>query len=285
MKFPKIFKGEKKKRMFVTKKKKLDFLEISIITTIIGLTIFYLNFLFFFKNVQVFALLNMVAAVIVLGIPLMMRYSNYSKIRVLEEIFPNFLRDVTENIRTGMTLPQAIKACTSNDYGILTPYIRDMSIKISFGIPFEKVLVDFSDKANSVIIKRNIHTIIETHRSGGALDTVLESVVQSFIELDKIKKERSSRVYSQMINGYLIYVVFLGVMIGLSTFLVPAFRWIEGAAEMKAVFSEIFLNLVVIQGFFAGLAIGKMAEGTIIAGMKHAMILVVIGYSAFAFFG
>jgi flagellar protein FlaJ len=276
---------KKAKKRISLKKDIIGFKELSLITILLGLTIFYINFMFFIDNVQVFAIMNMCAAVVTLGVPLMYKYTQYTAIKMLETIFPNFLRDVTENIRTGMTLPQAIKTCSANDYGILSPYIKDMSMKISFGIPFEHVLTDFAEKSQSVIIKRNIHTIIETHRSGGALDTVLESVVQSFIELDKIKKERTARVSSQMVNGYLIYFVFLGVMVGLSSFMVPAFRWIEGAGEMKAVFTEIFRNLIIVQGFFAGLAIGKMAEGTIMAGIKHALILVVVGYTVFVFFG
>ena len=40
-----------------------------------------------------------------------------------------------------------------------------------------------------------------------------------------------------------------------------------------------------IQGFFAGIAIGKMAEGTVIAGVKHALVLIVFGYTAFILFG
>jgi len=104
-------------------------------------------------------------------------------------------------------------------------------------------------------------------------------------ELEKIKKERSSSVYSQMINGYMIYVIFLGVMIGLSAFLIPAFQWENTDQSMGPMFEELFRNLTIIQGLFAGMAIGKMAEGTFIGGVKHALVLVIIGYSVFLVFG
>ena len=103
-------------------------------------------------------------------------------------------------------------------------------------------------------------------------------------ELEKIKKERSASVYAQMINGYLIYIVFLGVMIGLATVLIPAFRLGESAPDLQQVFVDMFRSLTIIQGFFAGLSIGKMAEGTLIAGVKHSMALVILGYSAFMIF-
>ena len=96
-----------------------------------------------------------------------------------------------------------------------------------------------------------------------------------------IKKERSSSIYAQMITGYLIYIVFLGVMIGLSTFLIPVFF---SQAETSMDFIGLFRSLIIIQGFFAGLSVGKMAEGTILAGAKHSLVLTVLGYSAFLIF-
>ena len=74
-------------------------------------------------------------------------------------------------------------------------------------------------------------------------------------------------------------------MIGLSTVLVPAFQFNEGSEGLQEVFGEIFRALIVIQGFFAGMSIGKMAEGTFIAGFKHALVLVVFGYTLFTFIG
>jgi len=47
----------------------------------------------------------------------------------------------------------------------------------------------------------------------------------------------------------------------------------------------IFLHMALIQGFFAGLAIGKMSEGTIKAGLKHSLILVFIAFFVLKAFG
>lgn len=266
---------------------KMDLRTISLITIVIGLAITYLNFTFIPTNSQMFAILNLVAGVIALGIPLLYRYTKYARIKKIESIFPVFLRDITQNINAGMTLPQAIRATTNNDYSVLTPYVNDISAKISWGVSFERVLQDFARGLGSQNLMRTVQTIIEAHRSGGTMNTVLEAVAESLREIEKIKKERSASVYSQMINGYLIYVVFLGVMIGLSTFLIPTFRFEESGAtaDLPKLFPELFRSLIVIQGFFAGLAVGKMAEGTLLAGVKHSLVLAVFGYTTFLLFG
>ncbi len=263
-----------------------DLKTISLITILLGLTMTYINFTFFQANSQLFSMLNLVAAVITLGIPLLYRYTQYAKLKKIESIFPTFLRDITENINAGMTLPQSMRAITNNDYGVLTPYAKDISAKISWGISFERILQDFAKGLGSQSLMRTVQTIIEAHRSGGTMNTVLDAVAESLREIEKIKKERSASVYSQMINGYLIYVVFLGVMIGLSTFLIPTFKFEEaGVQDLPQVFPELFRSLIVIQGFFAGMAVGKMAEGTLLAGIKHSLVLSVFGYSAFLLFG
>ena len=42
--------------------------------------------------------------------------------------------------------------------------------------------------------------------------------------------------------------------------------------------SNSFLYLILIQGFFSGLAIGKLSEGNIKAGAKHSFTLVVVTF-------
>ncbi len=268
------------------KKEKLNIRTISLISFAAGLSLAAFNNLFLKSYTQIEALINLIAVFLVLGIPLIYKYNEYRLVKKIETLFPKYLTDISENISTGMTLPQAMKAATRNEYQELTPYIKELYAKVQWGIPLEKVLADFAKRTRSKTMKRNVQTIIEAHRSGGTIDTILKSVAQSLQELERIKKERSSSIYAQMINGYLIYVVFLGVMIGLATILVPAFTRFGGSSEdLQAAYLEIFRSLTVIQGFFAGIAIGKMAEGTIVAGVKHAMALVIFGYSVFLIFG
>jgi archaeal flagellar protein FlaJ len=257
-----------------------------IISGIAGGMLMVINVLLFSGSEQLYTVLNIGGVILILGVPLMYKYSDFKRIRKIEEIFPKYLEDVSENIAAGMTLPQALRSISNIDYGVLSVHVKEISSKVSWGVPFEKIMEEFARKTKSKSMKRNVQTIIETHRSGGSMDTVLRSVAQSLVELERVKKERSASVYSQMINGYIIYVVFLGVMVGLSTILVPAFQFNESSTpELQAAFSEIFQSLIIIQGFFAGLSIGKMAEGTFVAGFKHALVLSIFGYSVFIFAG
>lgn len=268
----------------------------------VGGGIILLSFLLFRGRENLFPLLNLIGALVGIGPFLFVRYSIFRKRGEIAERFPSFLRDIVEEVRAGMSLPRAIKETTDNDYGALTPYVKKMAAQLDWGVPFEEVLRKFADETGSKAIKRSISTIVETHRAGGNIGDVLKAVGEASMTIERLKKDRRSALYSQMITGYVIFFVFLGVMIGLQGFLLPALAGggplgkMGGggkAAEMvggeaakigKVGFKSIFQNLILIQGVFSGLAIGKMAKGTVIAGVKHAFILGVIGYTAWLIF-
>lgn len=259
-------------------------------------TLLIVSNLLFLRDLQLFeeysSAFNLIGAAIVFLPSVIIKYKTYQRKKEMERRFPAFLRDVTEGTQAGMTLPRAIKNASENRYGALTPEINKMATQLDWGVPFEEVLERFAERVGSDVLRRTVSTIIETHRSGGNVSEVLETVGDSVMQIKRIKQERKSHVYSQMITGYTIYFVFLGVMIGLQKFLIPSLAGAGGASvgmggesmNMKGLvtaYKGIFKNLVIIQGFFSGIAIGKMSEGSVLAGLQHVIVLVSIGYTAF----
>jgi flagellar protein FlaJ len=47
---------------------------------------------------------------------------------------------------------------------------------------------------------------------------------------------------------------------------------------------RIFLHLTLVQGFFGGLVAGKMGEGSVSAGLKHSLVMMLLGFAALKFF-
>ncbi len=243
-----------------------------------------------------FPVVNILGAIVAIGPTMLIKYREYEDKKEIERRFPDFLRDVTEGTKAGMTLPKAIKEAAKGDYGALDPHVKKMASQMDWGVPFDEVLERFAKRTKSASMRRTITTIIETHRSGGNVSDVLKIVAESVTDMEKIKKERKSHVYSQMITGYTIYFIFLGVMIGLQRFLIPSLAMDAGADiafdtgaglhmdELAVIYEDMFQNLVLIQGLFSGLAIGKMSAGSVIAGLQHVLVLIVIGYTAFFVF-
>ena len=246
-----------------------------------GMMFIIFNILFIFSS----SLTIVSVFVMPLG-PFVYFYNKYRENKEIEERFPDFLRDISQNIRTGMTIPQAIIATKENYYGALTPYIKKMIVKLDWGVPLDNILIDFANSSTKSL-RRVVSTIIDTHRGGGNIAEIFESVGKSTEEVNKINKERSNTIYNQMLTGYVIFFVFIGVLIIMQG-LIPnlgIFSTTESTTgDTGSFFADTFRTLIVIQGFFSGLVIGKMSEGSMISGLKHSLILVLVGVVALLIF-
>lgn len=238
-------------------------------------------------------LLNVAGGLIAVVPPTLIIFMRYKENQEIEQQFIIFINDVTESINTGMTLPLALEHSTKKEYGALTPHVQKMAAQVSWGIPFSKSLIMFSGRVRSMPVKRAVRTIVETYRLGGKISDTLEAVSESLITIDRIRKERSTSVHSQIVTSYLIFFVFIFILIILQAFLIPALSspataGLPGAlgtgmgTNTSQMYTQSFVNFIIIQGFFAGLATGKMAEGSIVAGLKHSVLLIAVGYTLFS---
>ncbi|MBR9680854.1 MAG: type II secretion system F family protein [Candidatus Altiarchaeota archaeon] len=223
------------------------------------------------------------------------RYLKFSKLKVMEESFPEFLRALSESQKSGITFPQAIVNASKIDYGPLSEEVKKMSYQISWGIPLPKVLEKFSDRMkDSEFLRRSIAIILEAYRSGGDVAEVMESVAESARMVKELEAERKSKFSQQLLIMYAIYIIFIVIIIALNKILLPMFSLSASQDTGGMAFSmgtidpafyrRIFLHMILIQAVFAGLIAGQVGEGSIVAGIKHSGIMLVIGTLAFVFF-
>ncbi|HLC39539.1 MAG TPA: type II secretion system F family protein [archaeon] len=269
---------------------------IIVLSGILSVIIVTINFLLFIDQPTIFSSINIIAGLLFVLPILMNYYLDYSKKKEIEQLFPVFLRDFVESVRGGMTLPQAFRSLTRNDYKALTPLVKKIAAQLDWGIPVDKALMSFARGSGSKFITRIISTVIESHRFGGNLAETFEALANTSLEVEKLRQERALYLHSQMITGYIIFFVFLSVIIGLGRFLVPSLSEVSAAglgtaigggstAALAQEYKTVFRNLIVIQGLFAGLAVGKMAEGATIGGVKHSLFMMIVGIIVFTLVG
>ena len=266
---------------------------------IIAISIFFsiifqtVKYIFLDSNNKIIYTLFDIFSIFVLIFPFSVNiYRNQKKINEINRIFPIFLKDVVEGIRGGMSLPLAIDCTSRNNYGVLTPNIKKLASKISWGIPFEDAFLDFSKSTKNKVIRRSIATIIEVYRSGGKIAHVLDSVGRSAFEIDALKKERDTTVFSQLIRGYVIYFIFIFLMVGMLRFLIPILTSPISLSIIpqnvtplnNSIYNKIFFHIAIIEGAFTGLSIGKLTGGSLNNGIYHSIILGFIGYIMLIFF-
>src|SRR2546427_656377 len=116
------------------------------------------------------------------------------EVKQIERRLPDFLRDVAEAGRFGMTLAEAIVVSSGGRYGKLTPEIKKMAAQITWGVPATEALRLFADRVktpgvvNQIRIAFFIATVVHGLGDGilaGVLDTgkIPNGLRHSFIML------------------------------------------------------------------------------------------------------
>ena len=228
-----------------------------------------------------FALLAVISPIALLN------YVDYRWRKAVDEHLPDLFRSIVQAQEIGMTLPKALEEATKRDYGPLTPELKKMTVQISWGASFEEALLAFGRRVGTVLTQRTVPMIIEASRSGGRVEKVFDPMgkfVQTTILLEKERKTQT-RPYIAIIYVALFVFLFTIVML-FKTF----FTNVEGTALLSiptsspADLKRIFLHLTLVQGFFGGLVAGKMGEGSVSAGLKHSLVMMLLGYVALKFF-
>ena len=210
----------------------------------------------------------------------------------MDDDFLTFVRGLVEGVKSGVPIPQAILNLKDKNFGVLTKYVKKLAYQIEWGVPVKDALVVFARDTKNSSIKRSVSILIQAEESGGNIDDVLGIVVDSVLDVKKLRDERKSTVYSQVVQGYVVFFIFIGVMLIMELKLVPMIEGMVGglsgglsggfletetaSSGIDINFKLIFTSLILIQGLFGGMIIGKFSEGSIKYGLKHSFILIAI---------
>lgn len=241
--------------------------------------------LIFFRNTRfIYFLIGL--AFVIGALPFFITFlSELGREREKEEQFLEFSRDLAESVAVGIPISRAILKMAERDYGSLSPYVKKLANQIALGIPFKKALKTFAKDVKNKVVSRSVNIIIQAEESGGKIGSILGEVVKSIREIEDIKKERRTLMYSQIMQGYIIFTVFLVIILVLQFWLLPQMKGITDLSgdstitfEDTQFFNKILLALLFIQSIFMGLVIGQLSEGSIKAGIKHSALLILMAY-------
>jgi flagellar protein FlaJ len=219
--------------------------------------------------------------------PAVMNYVDHKWRKSIDEHLPDLFRTIVQAQETGRTLPQALQDASKRDYGPLTAELKKMTTQISWGMNFEEGLLALGKRADTVLVERTVPMIVEANRSGGHVEKVFDPMgkfIQTTLLFDK-ERRTQTRPYVAII--YVSFFVFLFTIIMLFR---SFFAGMEGLPLLTAgimppsQIERMFFHMTSIQAFFSGLVAGKMGEGTVGAGLKHSLIMMLCGYIALKLF-
>lgn len=224
-------------------------------------------------------------------------YLKERKAKAMEDYFPQFLKDISEAKRAGMTIPKAIELSAETDYGPLTNDVRTVRNQLSWGVPFPEAIKLFSKRVTySTYIKRGLAILLEAYYAGGKIADTMEAVGESTRVLKEVEKERESMLQQQLIIVYLIHFIFIGILVALYRILIPLLTFQGGggatlissfgAGESPPLdfYKLLFFLTMTIQSISNGLVAGVTKEGSLSSGIKHAGIMITAALFVYTFF-
>ena len=220
-------------------------------------------------------------------------------IKALERRLPDFLRDVAEAGRFGMTLAEAIVVSSSGRYGRLTPEIKKMAAQISWGVPATEALRLFSERVKTPMVGRIVSIIVKSSDAGGDVADVLTMVSHDAKEAQLTQDERRITMSTYIAVIYISFMVFLVTIWILNATFLPKMREAsESLTDAQTAIEsplarnlpEVIFNIkvafffaVFVHGLGDGILAGVLDNGKIPNGLKHSFLMLLVAVVAFQF--
>jgi flagellar protein FlaJ len=219
-------------------------------------------------------------------------------IDAIEKRLPEFLRDVAEAGRFGMTLADAIVVASSGRYGKLTPEIKKMAAQIEWGVAAGETLRLFAERVNTPLVNRVVTIIVKSSDAGGNVADVLTMVAHDTKEEQLMQAERNIAMSTYLAVIYIAFFVFLVTIIILSVTFLPKIRVagtnVAAAAEQAGITGGIggasldvsaipsieiaFFLASMIHAIGDGVMAGVLQTGSIANGLRHSFIMLLLGF-------
>jgi flagellar protein FlaJ len=274
-----------------------------------------MNFLYNFLFISVFVFILPIFFV---------KYMELRDIRDCEKYFPTFLDDLRESKGSGVSFPQAIKNC-QGEYGALNKHVKKIQNDLSWEVTIDNSLKYFRKQmSGSKLLSRSLSILLETYRSGGNVEGILQTLRGSLLKIMESEDYRKSMMRQHVMMMYGIFIMYIVLVVMLGHFLIPmltemsnagaegdfggiqmmqvaspciacedslcfflcsSFTLISGmfgfgSEPLEVYYKSLFFSMVLVQGLFTGIIAGQIANKSWVDGMKHGLIMMLIGFVA-----
>ncbi|HHT19101.1 MAG: type II secretion system F family protein [Euryarchaeota archaeon] len=195
------------------------------------------------------------------------------RIDAIEQGTPDFLRQISSLLRSGVGVETAMEDISKHGEGPLTDELKRAVIEIKIGSTFEDALLGMSERLKSKTLDRTFRMIIEGRRVGGSLADVVETVAEDLRAVLALQRERKANVMMSVMFLLIAAVIAapfaLGMIMAYSSFIEAAGKAnpLAGAAETSA------FGYIIIHSIIAGILMGIVLYGSPRKGVKFAILL------------
>lgn len=203
------------------------------------------------------------------------------RIDSIEQGTPDFLRQISSLLRSGVGIETALEDISKHGKGPLIDELKRAVIEIKIGSTFEDALLSMGERLRSKNLDRTFRMILEGRRVGGSLSDVIETVAEDLRAVLALKRERRANVMMSVMFLLIAAIIAapfaLGMIMSYSSFIGslgkpnPLFEASVTAAS----------GYIIIHSIIAGILMGIVLYGSAKKGVKYAIILAPVAFGIF----
>jgi flagellar protein FlaJ len=219
------------------------------------------------------------------------------RVRKYEQDFTDFLFELSELVRGGIDPIKATITLSQGGLGLITKPVQVVAKQMEIGFTFEQAMRNLATSLQSPLVDKYIDLVIQASYSGGAVANLIQRASADMSTFLNIEKEKRAGLSQYMLVLYAAQIILIVLSAIIVVQFLPNLKAITGLGSTNLAGSilgssdintvplerDLYL-LVIVNGFMGGLVIGKISEGKVKHGIKHGLILVLVGFVAWSLF-
>jgi archaeal flagellar protein FlaJ len=220
--------------------------------------------------------------------PAIVEFNNSRWLSQIDKNIPRLLIDVTESIRSGMSLMRALEVASKGGYGPVSKQLETAVVHFNLTSDLEGSLKWFGDSLIRPSGRRMATILMEASRAGGKMLDILDTSILMFTSIDEFKEEKKAVTSPYVMMVYVSSLIFLLIgYIIITQFLLPLANQDTSVAGISQLigrmlpisyYKSIIFWGAVIEGLIGGFVVGKITDSKIAAGLIHSVFLIAITY-------
>ncbi len=222
----------------------------------------------------------------------------FRRTREIENVLPDFLEEVSINLRAGMSFDKSLWNSVEPEFGVLEKEIEIVAKRVMAGDDTEEALQDFAGKYDSTLLQESMDMVIVGLKSGGNIAELIDKIVENVKEAYYLRQELIASVTSYIIFISLTALVISPTLFALSFNLMEIIRGlgeklaVTGSSNLlpfsiggESINPEDFILFskisVVVIASMSSMIIADLREGSIKAGFKYVLMFIPVAYGVY----
>lgn len=207
----------------------------------------------------------------------------------LERVLPEFIRDISEGRKLGLSPEATLQGLMEKNYGLLSKHVKKMGAQLSWGVSLANVISTFMTEAKSWLARVTARLLIEVIDVGGGTVKSFSDMSDFLTKMNDMESEKRSEQ-----RPYMFILYFSAIMVLVATLIMVYYIsmpiTLGGTSNVGTrvgqniqLFSidkgtvDVMLTVALFEGWVIGFVAGKMGNGSVLEGFKHSFTLVLIG--------